>query len=184
MRAARCASAISMTIAGAAVIFVWAAAGAWAQTKESTEQKTGAVDRGVAATTRKEQPPVSIRVTLSVYSGRPNPSWTVEPGPDLDRLVGLIQSLKPTDAKLFDYDEWNRLGYASFWLSARGIAGVPSEVHVWRDMAFVPSKEGKGMQAIGASKLYEALVTQAEGNGQQEFFVNYRKLPPTKRGAQ
>jgi hypothetical protein len=184
MRGALWGGAAAMAAAAAAVMFVSAAADAWAQTKEGSEQKTGTVDRGVAATIRKEQPPVSIRVTLSVYSGRPNPSWTVEPGPDLDRLVGLIQELKPTDAKLFDYDEWNRLGYASFWLSARGIAGVPSEVHVWRDMAFVPSKEGKGMQAIGASKLYEALVTQAEGNGQQEFFVNYRKLPPTRRGAQ
>jgi len=178
MRAAQSAGAIAM--AAAAILVSFVAAG-WAQSKESSEQKTGPADRGVAGETRKEQPPVSIRVTLSVYSGRPNPSWTVEPGPDLDRLVGLIQSLKPTDAKLFDYDEWNRLGYASFWLSARGLPGVPSEVHVWRDMAFVPSKEGKGMQAIGASKLYEALVTQAEGNGQQEFFVNYRKLPPAKR---
>jgi hypothetical protein len=184
MRGALWGGATAMAVAAAAVMFVSAAAGAWAQTKESSDQKTGTADRGVGATTPKEQPPVSIRVTLSVYSGRPNPSWTVEPGPDLDRLVGLIQSLKPTDAKLFDYDEWNRLGYASFWLSARGIAGVPSEVHVWRDMAFVASKEGKGMQAIGASKLYETLVTQAEGNGQQRFFVNYRKLPPTKGGAQ
>lgn len=181
MRAAQSAGAIAMA---ATIILVSFVTAGWAQTKESSEQKTGPADRGVAATTRKEQPPVSIRVTLSVYSGRPNPSWTVEPGPDLDRLVGLIQSLKPTDAKLFDYDEWNRLGYASFWLSTRGLPGVPSEVHVWRDMVFVPSKEGRGMQAIGASKLYEALVTQAEGNGQQEFFVNYRKLPPTKRGAQ
>ena len=183
MRGALWGGATAMAAAAAAVMFVSAAAGAWAQTKESSEQKTGTVDRGVAATTRKEQPPVSIRVTLSVYSGRPNPSWTVEPGPELDRLVGLMKELKPTDAKLFDYDEWNRLGYASFWLAARGIPGVPNEVHVWRDMAFAPSKEGKGMQAIGASKLYEALVTQAEGNGQQEFFVNYRKLSPPKGGA-
>ncbi len=120
MRAAHRASAISKATAATAVIFVSVAAGAWAQTKESSERKTGTVDRGVAATTRKEQPPVSIRVTLSVYSGRPNPSWTVEPGPDLDRLVAQIQSLKPTDAKLFDYDEWNRLGYASWRAGFRG----------------------------------------------------------------
>jgi hypothetical protein len=173
-----------MATAAAAGILLALAAGAWGQTKESGEQKTGTVDRGAAGTARKEQPPVSIRVTLSVYSGRPNPSWTVEPGPDLDRLVALLKDLKPTDAKLFDYDEWNRLGYASFWLSTRGLPEVPSEIHVWRDMAFVPSKEGKGTQTIGASKLYEALVTQAEAKGQQEFFVNYRKLPPTRRGAQ
>ena len=178
MRAARCEGATAMT---AAVILVsLAAAAAWAQTEKSGEQKTGAVDRRVAGATREGQPPVSIRVTLSVYSGRPNPTWTVEPGPDLDRLVALVKDLKPADARLFDYDEWNRLGYASFWLSARGLPGVPSEIHLWRDMAFVPSKEGKGMQATGASKLYEMLVTQAEGKGQRDFFANYRKLPPSK----
>jgi hypothetical protein len=181
MRAVHCAGAISAAMALILVSFV---AGAWAQTKETSEQKAGPVDRGVAAGTRKEQPPVGISVTLSVYSGRPNPSWTVEPGPDLDRLVAIVRDLKPTDAKLFDYDEWNRLGYASFWLSARGLPGVPSEIHIWRDMAFVPSKEGKGTQAIGASKLYEMLVTQAEARGHQDFFLNYRKLPPTKRGSQ
>ena len=181
MRAATCADAMAIVTAAAAVILVSLAAGARAQTTGSGKQQTGAVDRGVAATTRAGQPPVSIRVTLSVYSGRPNPSWTVEPGPELDRLVALVKDLKTTDAKLFDYEEWNRLGYASFWLSARGLPGVPSEVHVWRDMAFVPSKDGKGMQAIGASKLYEMLVTQGEGKGYREFFLNYRKPPPAKK---
>jgi hypothetical protein len=179
MRAARSARAMAVATA---VILLSLVAGARAQTKESSKQKTGAVDKGVALT-REGQPPVSIRVTLSVYSGRRNPSWTVEPGPDLDRLVALIKDLKTTDARSFDYNEWNRLGYASFWLSARGLSGIPSEVHLWRDMAFVPSKEGKGMQASGASKLYEMLVTQAEGKGYQQFFLNYRKLPPTKRGS-
>jgi hypothetical protein len=165
-----------------AVILLSLVAGARAQTKESGEQKTGAVDKGVGLT-REGQPPVSVRVTLSVYSGRRNPSWTVEPGPDLDRLVALIKDLEATDARLFDYDEWNRLGYASFWLTARGLPGIPSEVHVWRDMAFVPSKEGKGMQAIGASKLYEMLVTEAEGRGHRRFFANYRKLSSTRKGS-
>ena len=165
-----------------AVIVASLVAGASAQTKNG-EQKTGVVDRGVAKATREGQPPVSIRVTLAIYSGRPNPTWTVEPGPELDRLAALVKDLKTTDAKLFDYEEWNRLGYASFWLSARGLPGVPNEVHVWRDMAVVPSKDGKGMQAIGASKLYEMLVTQAEGKGHREFFVNYRKRPPTKGAA-
>jgi hypothetical protein len=179
MRAARSAIAV----VAAAVMILLSLTGAVAQTKESGQQNTGAVDRGVAKATREGHPPVSITVTLSVYSGRPNPSWTVEPGPELDRLVALIKDLKTTDARLFDYDQWNRPGYASFWLSARGLSGVPSEIHLWRDMAFVPSKEGKGMQATGASKLYEALVAQAEGRGHREFFLNYRKLPPTKPGS-
>ncbi len=179
MKAVHLAGATAIAIA-AAVNFVSLAAGAWAQTKDGGQQKTGPVDRGVAGATREGQPPVGIRVTLSVYSGRPNPSWTVEPGPDLDRLVALIKDLKTTDARLFDYAAWNRVGYASFRVSARGLPSVPAELHLWRDMAFVPSKEGKGMQAIGASKLYETLVTQAEGKGYREFFLNYRKLPPTR----
>jgi hypothetical protein len=134
-------------IIATAVILVSLAAGARAQT--SGEQKTGAVDKGTGLT-REGLPPVGIRVTLLVYSGRPNPSWTVEPGPELDRLVALVKDLKATDAKLFDYEEWNRLGYASFRLSARGLVGVPGEVHLWRDMAVVPSNDGKGMQATGA----------------------------------
>ncbi len=180
MRAAHYAGALAMATAVILASFV---GGARAQTKGRSEQKTGPVDRGVAGVTREGEPPVGIRVMLSVYSGRPNPSWTVEPGPDLDRLVAQIRELKATDARLFDYDEWNRLGYATFWLSARGLQGVPGEVHLWRDMAVVPSKEGKGMQATGASKLYEELVTQAEGKGHGRFFLNYRKLPPSKRGS-
>lgn len=185
MRAACCVDAMAIVravTAAAAVILVSLSAGARAQTKEGGEQKTGVVDKGVGLT-REGLPPVGFRVTLSVYSGRPNPSWTVEPGPELDRLVALVKDLKATDAKLFDYGEWNRLGYASFRLSARGLAGVPGEVHLWRDMAVVPSKDGKGMQATGASKLYEVLVTQAEGKGYKEFFLNYRKPPPGKKGA-
>ena len=174
-------SAGAMAIA-AAVILVSLVSGARAQTKETGQQQTGPVDRGVAGS-REAQPPISIRVTLSVYSGRPNPTWTLEPGPDLDRLVALIKDLKTSDAKLFNYDEWNRLGYATFWLSARGLPGVPTEIHLWRDMAFVRLKEGRGMQATGASKLYETLVRQAESKGHEKFFLNYRKLPPTKQGS-
>lgn len=181
MRAARSADAMAIVTALTAVILVSFGAGAQAQTKEGGEQKTGAVDKR-AGLPREGLPAVGIRVTLSVYSGRPNPTWVVEPGPELDRLVALVRDLKPTEARLFDYDEWNRLGYATFWLSARGLPGVPGEVHLWRDMAFVPSKDGKGMQATGASKLYDLLATQAEGKGYREFFLNYRKQPPTKPG--
>ncbi len=180
MRAPRRARATALLTAAAVLALASLAAGARAQTTPG-EQKSGAVDKGVGGT-REGEPPVGIRVTVSVYSGRQNPTWIVEPGPELDRLVALVKELKASDARLFDYDEWSRLGYASFRLSARGLPGVPPGVHVWRDMAVVSSKEGKERQAIGASKLYEMLVTQAEANGHKSFFVNYRKLPPAKPG--
>jgi hypothetical protein len=162
----------------AAMILAMLADGARAQTVDKNQPKTGVVDRGVARP--DVQPPKSIRVTLSVYSGRPNPTWTLESGPDFDRLVALLKDLKPSAARLFDYDEWNRLGYASFWVSARDLPGVPGELHVWRDMAVVPSKDGNGMQATGAAKLYDALVGEAEANGYNRFFQNYRKTTPGK----
>jgi hypothetical protein len=155
------------------------AAAAEAQTTQGSEQKTGPVDRGVVRAA-PEPPPGGILVTLAVFSGRPNPTWAVEPGAELDRLVAQIRSLKPTDATLFDYNEWNRLGYAGFWLSSRDLPGVAGRIHLWRDMAFIPSKEGKGLQATGASKLYEMLVTEAESKGYGEFFRNYRKQAPGK----
>jgi hypothetical protein len=166
----------------AAVAAVLAASFGVAGAQTQSDQKTGVPDRGSVRGNAPKPPPVGALVTLAVYSGRPNPSWTIEPGPELDRLTALIKDLRPADTRLFDYDEWNRLGYATFWIEARGLPGT-GRIHVWRDMAYFPSKEGKGSQAIGAAKLYEMLVTQAESKGQEAFFRNYRKLPPAKPGA-
>ena len=122
-----------------------------------------------------------LEVVLSVYSGRPNPRWVLSEGPDFDKVVTLLRSLEVRQDQLFDYGEWNRLGYASFRVHARGVEGVPQVVHVWRDMAMVtPGGDASPAQATGAKELYEALVAQAEARDFGQFFRNYRQEPGDK----
>lgn len=118
----------------------------------------------------------SVRITLSVYSGRPNPEWQLTPGPEYDHLIRLIEALDTSEKALFDYDEWNRLGYASFWVALGNVEGLPYAIHVWRDMAYVAQdREGKALYALGAAEIYDLLVAQAEKRDLGDFFVNYHK---------
>jgi hypothetical protein len=160
------------------------ATGGSAQTATRSGEHGFPVDPQTAPEPTEGKPPIAITVTLSVYSGRPNPTWTLEPSADFDHLVSLLKGVKTTGERLFNYGEWNRLGYASFWVVSRGVPGLPGEVHVWRDMAYVPTEDGKGLQAVGASALYEFLVSQAEGRDFREFFLNYRKQHPRPGKAQ
>jgi hypothetical protein len=130
--------------------------------KEQSEKIT---DRGVS-------------ITLLVYSGRPNPQWWLTPSdPDYKRLIELITSLKTSKEPLFKYDKWNRLGYATFWINSKRIEGLPYAIHIWRDMAYVvQSKKGEVLYALGATKIYDMLVSQAEKRDQNKFFINYHKF--------
>jgi hypothetical protein len=119
---------------------------------------------------------VQIRITLSVYSGRPNPQWSLTAGPEYEKLAELIRGLKTAYEAPFDYDKWNRLGYASFWIVPKNIEGLPYAAHVWRDMAYLRvAREGPARYALGATEIYDLLVAQAEERGHKEFFVNYHK---------
>lgn len=125
----------------------------------------------------EQVPDKGFSITLSVYSGRPNPHWWIVPSdPEYKRLTELIASLKKSNKAVFNYDEWNKLGYASFWIVPKGVEGLPSAIHVWRDMAYVQQKErGEAQYALGAAKIYDLLVSQSEKRDQGSFFVNYRK---------
>jgi hypothetical protein len=136
------------------------------------------VKAGDGAAAQNEEPARGILVTLSVYSGRPNPDWWLTAEDQMKEIADLIWTLKAVpDAKLFDYDKWNRLGYASFWINPKGIDKVPFAVHVWRDMAFMvlDRKGEKVMYSLGATKLYDVLVAQAERKGYKEFFIKYHR---------
>lgn len=128
--------------------------------------------------TRREErePEKGIEITLSVYSGRPNPQWWLTEGPEYEQVIRLVTALELTRETLFTYEEWNRLGYASFWITPRGIEELPYAVHVWRDMAYVAQDgDREAMQAVGATELYDVLVAQAEKRDQGRFFVNYHR---------
>ena len=128
---------------------------------------------------QENEPKKSIWITLSVYSGRPNPQWELNPGPDWDRLVSLVEALDVDEEALFEYDKWNRLGYASFWITPQNMEGLPYAIHVWRDMAYVVMRnqegEWEGLYALGATEIYDLLVAQAEEREQGAFFVKYHK---------
>jgi len=126
---------------------------------------------------KDEEPEIGLRITLAVYSGRPNPTWLVKPGPDMDKLVYLITRLEPSEEPVFDYDEWNRLGYSSFWIEPKGVENLPYAIHVWRDDAFLifDSRGDKKAYALGATDLYDILVAQAEARDQEVFFRVYHR---------
>lgn len=132
---------------------------------------------GVPAMAQEDEPETGLKIVLSVYSGRSNPTWWIKPGPELEKLVDLVSTLETRSEETFKYSEWNRLGYASFWIIPKGIDKMPYAVHVWRDMVYiVMGKEGRVAYAHGGTKIYDILVAQAERRDQGTFFEVYRRL--------
>lgn len=128
------------------------------------------------------EPDKGINITLDVYSGLPNPQWWLTTGADYERVIHLIKTLEVDEEILFNYDEWNRLGYASFRITSKKVEGLPYSIHVWRDMAYVVhDKEGKVGYATGATQIYDLLVAQAEKKGQEKFFLNYHRYKEEKK---
>lgn len=122
------------------------------------------------------EPDKGINITLDVYSGLPNPQWWLTTGADYEKLIHLIKTLEVDEEILFNYNKWNRLGYASFRITPKNVKGLTYAIHVWRDMAYVvDDKEGKVGYAIGATQIYDLLVAQAEKKGQEKFFLNYHR---------
>ena len=123
-----------------------------------------------------------ISITLPVYSGMPNPQWWYTEGPVYDTLVLMIKALKAVPDTIFNYDEWNRPGYAAFRVHTREIRELPKRVRIWRDMVYIPEDgEKPALYAKGGGRIYDFLVRQAEERGYKEFFVNYHKAQKDKR---
>lgn len=136
---------------------------------------TNALEK-IERNTMKEKPIRGISIMLPVYSGRPNPQWWISEGSEFEKLINLIKSMKTVKGSLFNYDEWNRPGYASFWIVSREIEDLPKSVHIWRDMAYVPQNDEKiPLYVKGVTELYDMLVKQAEERGYRKFFLNYHK---------
>lgn len=124
----------------------------------------------------KMEPLTGISVTLSVYSGNPNPQWWITEGPEFEKFFDLLKSMKTVNDSIFNYNEWNRLGYATFRIVPREITELPKSVHIWRDMAVISQYEEENLlYADGVTALYDLLVKQAEERGHEEFFINYHK---------
>lgn len=118
----------------------------------------------------------SIKITLSVYSGRPNPEWIIKEGPEYNRIIELIKNLRSQPEPIFNYNRWNRLGYARFLIEPLEEKDVPRLIHMWRDEAYiVQNNEGAVSYALGALEIYQTLVSQAEDRGHVRFFEKYNR---------
>ena len=124
-----------------------------------------------------DKPEKGFRVILAVYAGKPDPEWFLTEGPIVEKISSLIQSLEVSKEKFFDYDKWNRLGYAGFWVIPQGMEGMPAAIHLWRDEAyFPPGEEDKEPgYAVGATDLYDVLVELAEREDLGKFFIVYKR---------
>jgi hypothetical protein len=75
-----------------------------------------------------EPAPAYTQATLHIYSGRPNPTWTLTPAQDAE-LRQRLGALQPTGQA---FDEMGRLGYAGFDLLLPYAQGQPEQyVQVW-----------------------------------------------------
>ena len=129
----------------------------------------------------KEEPVRGISITLPVYSGLPNPQWWITEGDEFEKITFLIKSMKTVNDSLFNYNEWNKPGYASFWIVSREIEDLPKSVHIWRDMAYIPQRDEMiPLYAKGVTELYDMLVKQAEKKGYKEYFLNYHEQNKNK----
>ena len=110
----------------------------------------------------------AIDVTLSMYSGLPNPSWELTGGPDHVAIIDGVGALSLSAESLFDETQWHNLGYAFFVVSAEDANGRPITVEVWQDMAcvYLSASGATSMYwALGATDLYDVLIAQAEERG-------------------
>jgi hypothetical protein len=101
-----------------------------------------------------------VEVTLDIFSGRPNPSWTLRPEDEKElarRLAGLLPA-----SELPGSDD---LGYRGFVVSNRaGEGGLPAEVRVFKGL--VATKGEAGVSAFHDTHgLEQWLVEQARQHG-------------------
>ena len=91
-----------------------------------------------------------VRVVLDIFSGRPNPDWTLS-GTEIEELRHLLRASR---ARLSNAGPGQgRLGYSGFAIINRaGAAGIPDRVHV-RDgvltLTTLPKRAGKEPSSHG-----------------------------------
>ncbi len=79
-----------------------------------------------------------MRVELDVFSGVPNPSWTLEP----DAAAALRDALARMVAKASDAQAPEALGYRGFVVDPQGELGDWQEIRVWRHVVVATTPRG------------------------------------------
>lgn len=105
-----------------------------------------------------------MEVTLDVFSGRPNPSWTLSPE-EAEELAGKLEDLPPSDRSAAADD----LGYRGFVVTGlQDPTGSPSQVHVVGGIVTVRSDVG-ARSYVDAGEIERWLGEQARRRGYGEL---------------
>ncbi len=136
--------------------------------------------------TDNEEP--TIEVMLSIYSGRPNPMWTIRER----RAEELSNLLEISGKPLGDAVERPGLGYRGFIVTNRGrLAGVPYRLHVYGgSIAVFDAPAERGGRPVtpryyrDAHGLESWLLAQADehGHAREIAAMGGPSLPGLKRG--
>jgi hypothetical protein len=94
----------------------------------------------------------TIEVMLNIYSGRPNPSWSLS-GCQIDELRELLQASKE---RLEGKAKTPYLGYIGFVIFNRGrLPGIPYKVRVYRGvLTLTEKKEGEEGREVTETAYY------------------------------
>jgi hypothetical protein len=124
------------------------------------------------------------QVTLRIFSGRPDPTWTLTPAQDAE-LRQRLGALRPT-AQAFD--EMGRLGYAGFSLLLPPAQGQPEQyVQVWDGVVQLRTQSQATLLADEDRALERWLLDSAVGRVEDEIIAAVRleletpgSLPPAQ----
>lgn len=101
-----------------------------------------------------------MNVTLDVFSGRPNPSWSLSVQEERE-LARLLSDLPPTEERVVG----NGLGYRGFRITnPEQRLGLPSEIVVAKGVVIIRD-EGETNYYSDSTGIEQWLIQQAQGKG-------------------
>lgn len=110
-----------------------------------------------AAPTAAEATPRTVRITLLLYSGRPNPSFEVDPAVATQRLAAGLEATRAAEAAAGETVVPGVLGYNGIVVeNGANARGLPREMVVYRDRVEV--RDGKTSLRLDAGRQLEAAL--------------------------
>jgi hypothetical protein len=104
-----------------------------------------------------EATPATVRVTVLLFSGRPNPNFDLAPAVALERLAPRLKATRALDAAGGDPVIPGVLGYNGIVVeNGAGVAGLPRVMIVYRDRVEV--RDGKTSLRLDAGRELETAL--------------------------
>ena len=101
----------------------------------------------------------TVNVRLLVFSGRPDPEWTL-PAEMMDALAGRLK--QAVGAQEAPAPAAPALGYRGFLVRTGGaVAGLPEEFTVYRNVVTVPQGREKAQHWVDTSGIEDLLLREA-----------------------